>query len=97
MCICFTLNGRRICICIPLLIEWPWRKPKPDPRYIENERITKTIEYDLRAVGTLHAVASGLSGDLRRPIQAALDDAMKTLQSKMPEGVTLRLHDVEKR
>jgi len=63
MCICFEIHGRRICICLPLLIlEW-WRIPEPDPpyRFIMHDRISREIEHDLRAVGTLHAVAAKLS------------------------------------
>jgi hypothetical protein len=65
-------------------------------RFIENELITKEIEYDLRAVGTMHVVAARLGSDLRGPIQAALEGAMKTLQGKLPEGATLHFQDVGK-
>src|SRR5215211_5296725 len=100
MIFCFKFRGRRICIWIPLLIRDVFKKPEPDPRVdsflVEHDLISKEIEHDLRALATLHAVAGELSADLRRPLQGALENALKTLQGKMPEDVTVEFQDIAK-
>ncbi len=95
MRICFVFHGKRFCFWIPLLIRDLTFGPHPEP-WLDRDVLSKKIEQDLRAVATLHAVAAQLSSDLRRPVQTALEGAMKTLQGKMPEGATLHFQDADK-
>ena len=99
MWICVGPNGTQPCFWIPLLVEiirWPFPGPPPENgfkkiRWIDEKVLPAELQHELSAVATLHAAAGYLSGDLQKPIQAAIEGAVKTLQGKLPKEATLEL------
>jgi hypothetical protein len=96
MWICVGQPPHRFCFWIPLLrIPWPFPGPPPENgfkiHWVDEKVLPAELQRELSAVATLHAAAAHLSADLKKPINAAIEGAMKTLQGKLPQGTTLEV------
>jgi hypothetical protein len=78
--ICITLPQEgEICIDIPLLPNWRFREPDPDPlRWISKGVIDPSWEKDLPIIATIDRLASNLSNvALRKALQGAMQSGVK--------------------
>jgi len=80
--ICFDFNGKRICIPIYYkLVEW-WKLPEPDP---------DPWRRDIFQIAIINELTQGLSDQVRGPMQKAVANAAKEIQTQLPRGMELHL------
>jgi hypothetical protein len=93
--ICFTIDGQRICIHIPLLVRgWipPWvpiaEPTQPSPwRWLVGPNISEATQREILTVGLMTELAKSLSPEKAKPIQAALQTVIR--DADLPKGVTV--------
>jgi hypothetical protein len=96
--ICLRLpDGGETCSIVPILVnndpfppppeevEGPHPQPWIIARGIETE-----LAHDMRAIATVRTVLASMSPGFGRPIQAALEESVKNVAGRLPEGVSLR-------
>lgn len=92
---CFELNGRTICLPLPVAHDrwwWPWvLEPQPDPRIIDN-RLKPAVAKGLAILGAIDRLTREMSPKLRSLLHRGLKDATEELQ--LPEEVTLHLQRI---
>ena len=96
---CFTLNGKKICIRIPVLIDRRWRIPDPDPGPI---REWVEVDGDPGWRGDLVVLASvaalarlSESETVQRALLETVRDQAEQLRAELPEGAELNFEKVE--
>lgn len=96
MVVCFTINGKKICIYIPLLIrQWlpPWvpiaEPTTPSPwKWLQGEHISEATQRDILTIGLISELAKSLSPDKGKAIQAAAQSAIHA-DRDLPKGMTV--------
>ena len=90
--ICFRIGHRKICFCIPLLIDprW-WLKPEPDP-FFEHPDFDRLTQKHLQVLVTIDRLAAELPGEISRDFQRSVETHLKGLTQKLGEGVELSQH-----
>jgi hypothetical protein len=90
--ICFKLGHRKICFCIPLLID-PIRllKPEPDP-FFELPDFDRASITHLQVLATIDRFAAQLPAEFARDIQKSVGASLRTLTQKLGDGAELSQH-----
>ena len=88
--LCFTIRNRRICICIPLLIDpfWRFKLPEPEP-FLEIPDFDRDSVKHLQVLVTIDRFAAELPAEFARDIQQSVGASLRTLTQKLGEGVEL--------
>ena len=98
MVICFTINGHKHCIHIPILIDrWWWLKPVPGPDpgpllnsdWIKSEVITPRQAQDLSILATMRELSTKLSPQMQRSFEEPMKQALGSV--KLPEGASISM------
>jgi hypothetical protein len=82
--ICFQLQGHKICIDIPLLVQKPFHKPPP-PNFPEIELAATVLEL-VEFVGP-----SVPESKLAKELHGAATNFMQGVQKQLPQGVELKM------
>jgi hypothetical protein len=90
--ICIRIGHRKICFCIPLLIDpRVFVKPEPDP-FFEHPDFDRASIKHLQVLVTIDRFAAELPAELSRDIQRSVEANLRTLTEKLGEGVELSQH-----
>jgi hypothetical protein len=90
--LCFTFNGRKICIPIYYLV-WPrWLGPGPDPGPIEIEHISPEVIREVQAIAGIAELSLHLSKETAHLINGAVEASLKVLKQKLPKEVEVELN-----
>jgi hypothetical protein len=90
--ICIRLGHRRICFCIPLLIDPRWfLKPDPGP-FFEHPDFDRQIQRHLQVLATIDRLAVELPAELATDFHRSVETQLTSLTQKLGEGVELSQH-----
>jgi len=91
-----TLDRRRTCIEIPMLIDplWRLRGPGPEPWLVFDEKPFELAQ-DLRILATIANLSQDLSPELGRTLNAGIEQTFSSLKKQLPEGAELNFHKKE--
>ena len=78
MKICFTIAGKKYCIYVPLLVQWP--PIKPPPRNFPELELAATVLELVRAVGP---------SELSKQLSEVATRFVGNLQKQLPQGVEI--------
>jgi hypothetical protein len=92
--LCFVLNGKKICINIPILV-WPWIPPwirvvgpHPEPwKWLDGPEISEKLQQEILTVGLIDELAKSLSPDKAKRIQAVARELIN--ESELPKGMSI--------
>ena len=101
--LCFTINGKQICIPIYLQVrQWlPWwwwpifQKPEASPgdpspwRWVQAENFPDMIQREIATVVLMSELAKTLTPERAKPIQQVLQTAFT--ERDLPKGTTFKL------
>ncbi len=88
--LCFFDGVQRICVRIPILIEWYWGlKPPPPPPWIEGKRIEPDMAKYLQTLATIDRVAAELPAQYARDIQRTVEAHIQSIGKTLGEGVEI--------
>src|SRR5262245_53015224 len=92
MKICFTIDGKKHCIEIPLLMEYkPFPDPDPGPlkKWISLE---DDLANDLVALATINMAVTRLSDpSIKRQLQGVVGEIAAGYQKQLPKGISVDL------
>src|ERR1700712_5422358 len=89
--LCFTVNGSKICVCIPVFApRWP-PGPIEGPDWIVGESFGPGMATELRAIATIAAATDFLAGEQQHTIRAALRHVTEAMERRLP-NVTFESH-----
>ncbi len=91
MKICFTVDGKKHCIEIPVLMEYrPFPDPDPGP-YRKWIDLDKDLAGDLVALATIDAAATLLADpSIRRQLQGIVGEIAAGFQKQLPKGISVQ-------
>jgi hypothetical protein len=104
MVICFgnssndPLARKPHCVEIPEIPYWPLRirefrrPPHPDPWWTLGEKAVDVAQ-DLQILSSLSDLASDLSPEFGRTVQAGIEQAANSMKEKLPKGVELHFRE----
>jgi hypothetical protein len=85
---CFRIDGRVVCIDIPVLVNlWPWVDPNPPDPWIEDELLNPRVVQDLAVLATITKLTEQLSPVVGDLLRSGITGAAEQLE--LPSEVTL--------
>jgi hypothetical protein len=88
--LCVTVNGRKLCFCIPPIAFSPKlpHGPIEEPGWLGGDAIDPAFATELSAIATISAATDFLAGEQEHVIRTALGHVTAAMERRMP-GVTL--------
>lgn len=89
--VCFMINGRKICVEIPVAINWReyifGPPPPPDPPFLIDSRINVKVLRNIQVLAALDMVAGALTGRAKTQVKQVLKELAHS--EKLPSDVSL--------